>query len=86
MNMNNVEEFELNNFYRLTNNDIKNATEVYARAYSKITLYEKALEDVEEKFLVLKTFFEVAIRYGLKYGFPLCSFRKIRRNRNLDTI
>ena len=37
---------------------------------SKITLYEKALEGVEEKFLVLKTFFEVAIRYGLKYGFP----------------
>ncbi len=62
--------FELNNFYRLANNDIKKATEVYARAYSKITLYEKALEDVEEKFLVLKTFFEVAIRYGLKYGIP----------------
>ena len=62
--------FELNNFYRLTNNDIKKATEVYARAYSKIKLYEKALEDVEEKSQVLKTFFEVAIRYGLKYGFP----------------
>jgi len=62
--------FELNNFYRLTNQDIKIASEVYARAYSKITLYEKALEGVEEKFLVLKTFFEIAIRYGLKYGFP----------------
>jgi ribosomal protein S18 acetylase RimI-like enzyme len=62
--------FELTNFYRLTHNDIKKATEVYARAYSKITLYEKALEKVEDKFIVLKTFFEVAIRYGLKYGFP----------------
>jgi len=62
--------FELNNFYRLTNNDIKKATEVYARAYSKITLYEKALEDVEDKSLVLKMFFEIPIRYGIKYGFP----------------
>lgn len=62
--------FELNNFYRLTVKDIKIASEVYARAYSKITLYKKALEDVEEKFLVLKTFFEIAIRYGLKYGVP----------------
>jgi len=62
--------FELDNFYRLTDNDIKKATEVYARAYSKITLYEKALEDVEDKSQVLKTFFEIAIRYGLKYGFP----------------
>lgn len=61
--------FELNNFYRLTNNDIKKATEVYARAYSKITLYEKALEDVEDKFLVLKRFFEIPIRFGIKYGF-----------------
>ena len=62
--------FELNKFYRLTYKDIKKASEVYARAYSKITLYEKALQDVEEKFRVLKTFFEVAIRYGLKYGYP----------------
>ena len=70
---NNVEKapmFELKNFYRLCDKDIKNATEVYTRAYSKITLYEKALEDVEDKYLVLKTFFEIAIRYGLKYGFP----------------
>jgi len=62
--------FELNNFYRITQNEIRKATEVYARAYSKITLYEKALEDTEDKSLVLKTFFEIAIRYGLKYGFP----------------
>ena len=62
--------FELNSFYRLTDNDIKKATEVYARAYSKITLYEKALEDVEDKSLVLKTFFEIPIRFGIKYGFP----------------
>ncbi|MFX0023294.1 MAG: GNAT family N-acetyltransferase [Candidatus Hermodarchaeota archaeon] len=62
--------FELNNFYRLTNIDIKRATDVYARAYSKITLYEKALEDTEDKSLVLKTFFEIPIRYGIKYGFP----------------
>jgi len=62
--------FELNNFYRLINKDIKKATEVYARAYSKITLYEKALEDVEDKSLVLKKFFEIPIRYGIKYGFP----------------
>jgi len=62
--------FELNNFYRLTNKDIEIASEVYARAYSEITLYEKALQGVEEKFLTLKTFFEMAIRYGLKHGFP----------------
>jgi ribosomal protein S18 acetylase RimI-like enzyme len=62
-------EFEHNNFYRLSNKDIKKATEVYARAYSKITLYEKALEDVEDKWLVLKLFFEIPIRFGLKYGF-----------------
>jgi ribosomal protein S18 acetylase RimI-like enzyme len=62
--------FELNNFYRLTKKDIKKASEIYARAYSGITLYEKALEDVEDKFRVLKTFFEVSIRYGIKYGFP----------------
>ncbi|MBY9015636.1 MAG: GNAT family N-acetyltransferase [Candidatus Lokiarchaeota archaeon] len=62
--------FELNNFYRLTNNDIKKATEVYARAYSKITLYEEALKDVEDKSLALKLFFEIPIRYGIKYGFP----------------
>jgi ribosomal protein S18 acetylase RimI-like enzyme len=65
-----AEMFELNNLYRLTNNDIRRATEVYARAYSKITLYEKALEGIEDKSLVLKTFFEVAIRYGIKYGYP----------------
>ncbi|MFX1569073.1 MAG: GNAT family N-acetyltransferase [Promethearchaeota archaeon] len=62
--------FKLNNFYRLTNKDIEAASEVYARAYSQITLYEKALEGIEDKNLVLKTFFEIAIRYGLKYGFP----------------
>ena len=63
--------FELNNnFYRLANKDIEMASGVYARAYSEITLYEKAIEDVEDKSLVLKTFFEIAIRYGLKYGFP----------------
>lgn len=64
-----LKRFELNNFYRLTNNDIKTASEVYARAYSKITLYEKALEDIEDKTLVLKTFFEIPIRFGIKYGF-----------------
>jgi len=37
-----TQNFELNSFYRLTNNDIKKAAEVYARAYSKITLYEKS--------------------------------------------
>lgn len=62
--------FELNNFYRLTNNDIKKAAEVYAKAYSKITLYEKALEDVEDKSQILKYFFEIPIRFGIKYGFP----------------
>ena len=62
--------FELNNFYRITENDIERASEVCARAYSKITLYGKALEDTEEKFPVLKTYFEIAIRFGLKYGFP----------------
>lgn len=62
--------FELNNFYRLTNNDIKKAAEVYARAYSKITLYEKALEDTEDKSQVLKIFFKIPIRFGIKYGFP----------------
>ncbi len=68
--MNNLTIFELSNFYRLTNKDIKEATEVYARAYSKITLYEKALENVEDKSLILKLFFEIPIRYGIKYGFP----------------
>ena len=63
-------QFELNNLYRLTNNDIKKATEVYARAYSKITLYEKALENVEDKSQVLKLFFEIPILFGIKYGFP----------------
>ncbi len=59
----------LDHLYKLTPDDIKKASEVYARAYSKITLYEKALEGIEDKSLVLKTFFEIAIRYGLKYGF-----------------
>ncbi|MHA2287837.1 MAG: GNAT family N-acetyltransferase [Promethearchaeota archaeon] len=62
--------FELNNFYRLNNKDIKKATEVYVRAYSKITLYKKALEGVSEKSLLLKSFFEIPIRFGIKYGFP----------------
>ncbi len=62
--------FELNRFYRLTYKDINKASEVYARAYSNTTLYEKALQEVEEKFIILKAFFEVAIRYGLKYGYP----------------
>ena len=62
--------FELNNLYRLTNNDIRKASEVYARAYSKITLYDEALKDVEDKSLALKLFFEIPIRYGIKYGFP----------------
>jgi len=65
-----TQNFELNSFYRLTNNDIKKAAEVYARAYSKITLYEKALEDTEDKSQVLKMFFEIPIRFGIKYGFP----------------
>ncbi|NVM16749.1 MAG: GNAT family N-acetyltransferase [Candidatus Lokiarchaeota archaeon] len=69
--------FELNNFYRLSNKDIKKATEVYARAYSKITLYEKALEDVEDKSLVLKLFFEIPIRFGLKYGFLYASSEQL---------
>ncbi len=72
--------FELNNFYRLTNKDIKEATEVYARAYSKITLYKKALENVEEednKSLVLKRFFEIPIRFGIKYGFPYAPSEQI---------
>jgi len=62
--------FELNNFYRLTEKDIQRAAEVYARAYSMITLYKKALEDVEDKSLILKNFFEIPIRFGIKYGFP----------------
>ena len=64
-----LKTFELNNFYRLTDKDIELASEVYARAYSEITLYEKALKEVEEKSLVLKTFFEMAIRFGIKYGY-----------------
>jgi ribosomal protein S18 acetylase RimI-like enzyme len=62
--------FKLNNFYRLTEKDIERASEVYVKAYSKTTLYRKALEGIEDKSLVLETFFEIAIRYGLKYGFP----------------
>ena len=64
-----MNEFELNNLYRLSNKDIEKATEVYARAYSEITLYQKGLEDVEDKSLVLKLFFEIPIRFGIKYGY-----------------
>ncbi len=77
---NNVEKapmFELKNFYRLSEKDIKKATEVYAKAYSKITLYEKALEDVENKALVLKLFFEIPIRFGIKYGFVYASSEQL---------
>jgi len=69
--------FELENLYRLTNNDLEKATEVYARAYSKITLYEKALQNVEEKSQVLKTFFEIPIRFGIKYGFTYAPSEKL---------
>jgi len=73
----NAPMFELNNYYRLSDKDIKKATEVYAKAYSKITLYEKALEGVEDKSLVLKLFFEIPIRFGLKYGFPYASSEQL---------
>lgn len=61
--------FELNYNYRLTSKDVKKATEVYARAYSEITLYEKALEGVADKLFALKLFFEIPILFGIKYGF-----------------
>lgn len=62
-------EFALDSFYRLINKEVEKASEVYARAYSQITLYKKALEDVENKFQLLKSFFEIEIRFGIKYGY-----------------
>ena len=62
-------EFALDGFYRLSHKDIEKASEVYVRAYSQITLYKKAIEDVENKSKVLKSFFELPIRFGIKYGY-----------------
>lgn len=62
--------FKLDNFYRIIIDDIEKATHIYAKAYSEIMLYETALEGVEDKILLLKSFFEIPIRFGIKYGFP----------------
>jgi GNAT superfamily N-acetyltransferase len=69
--------FNLNNFYRLTKDDIKKAAEVCARSYAEITLYKKATEGIKDRYRVLQVFFEVAIRYGIKYGFPYASSEKL---------
>ena len=69
--------FELSGYYRLTDKDIKIASEVYARAYSKTTLYAKALENTKESFLFLNKYFEIAIRYGLKYGFAYAPSKQL---------
>ncbi len=69
--------FTLNNFYRLTKSDIKKASEVLARAFVKLSLYKIALEEVEDKSQVMQLFFEVAVRYSIRYGFPYASSHQL---------
>ena len=69
--------FTLDQFHRLNSGDIEKAKNVYARSYLTTTLYQKSLENVEDKISLLESFFEVAIRFGMKYGYAYAPTEKL---------